>query len=130
MRVGVGQYLGTVDQHSCVNLAVSNYGFLLKSVAPMIYSLFEFVEKISEVYDQNHPRTWAMLSSLNEVHEANRIAITVKSAICKLDSVQIANAIKEEMCLPGGFQELELHNQQRFAFSLFADRRVSAHAFI
>lgn len=71
-RIGVAKpFLSSPMQEQLVEMAVTDFGFLLSSTSRKAVTFAEFAEEIAKHYDSENPRTKAVITALKEVSAIN-----------------------------------------------------------
>ncbi len=68
MTLGVHQYMATADQAQLIEVAVKNYGYLIKTVALRNWTFKEFADIIEKQFDMANPRNSQIVATLRTVH--------------------------------------------------------------
>lgn len=93
MTLGVHQYMATTEQAEIVELAVKNYGYLIKTVALRNWTFKEFADLIEVRFDMANSRNAQIVATLREVHSITEKVEQVAAAVEKISREQCVDIL-------------------------------------
>lgn len=127
MTLGVHQYMATTDQAQLIEVAVKNYGYLIKTVALRNWTFKEFADIIEKKFDMANPKNAQIVSTLRAVHTVTEKSEKVAAAVETLSREQCVDILDHYIGV-ACYDDVDEEEMRTKVFVAFCRGKVPAEA--